>query len=241
MANMEVSPSITTSPIRGRSIAAGSRYSWDYHPLPLSEQIELLERRCGLVFGREERWVAQDLEERPLPPGAESRFFIPHWNLFGESEEAALWKVLELIPTRHKLNDLLKGKTGPEYLRTTDSTAHLKDRLANDSYAALEGVFISAQFGNRHRNRTAREAAHALESGEFGIDIYTAAIMFLTHPTRLQHFSDMYIACLGSRYGADNTDSQQILVFRVAHGMLQLEPQQIDSPLTCGAVTAFAE
>ena len=180
-------------------------------------QIRILNHafNCGIKFNPD--WIVST--HPSLPYWVEKHFACFDWKLiggtYGEATQAAL-NVLE----RAYGNKL-------QIYRSGLSTGMLKQ--VDKSASAWEGIFTSqslngarpdvaatpAQFGYRHRGRSARRAHVAMNANECGLGTFACILMLLTHPERLRHNDDLCIDCIGDvYYSTDERDFSEMPKFR---------------------------
>lgn len=145
-----------------------------------------------------------DLTSQPLPVHAEGWFAIPRWEKVGETYNEAVEKVLELFLQRQgglaptpafELREIIYKR----YLRRHRGTAKKLQVLAKQQ-KDYDILVVAAQFGLRHRGRSAREARKAFTRPEFGLGVFEVGCMLLTHPERLEDPEDLEILCPGDEY-----------------------------------------
>lgn len=132
-----------------------------------------------------------------LPQQAEAWFVVPNiWgnkrpqdfgNTYNEAVVMALKLLLKSVPT-DKLDEA-------HFRQGTHSQECLAKLSARQGHPDL--LIIAAQFGLRHRGRSVRRAIEVFKSDEFGLGVFVASIMLLTHPERIQDYDDLWIDCAG--------------------------------------------
>jgi hypothetical protein len=175
----------------------------------------------------------------PLPCVAENWFAIPRFETIGATYHEAVETVLQVLSKRSvRFTNRRAGKLGHGHLRQSALKLAAFDK-------ALRGgdiYLIPAQFGLRHRGRSARRTHEVFLENEFPLGIYEVAFMLLTHPERLMHVKDLWIACTGDECndGASHSHFEFCPYFYCAHGPLELGFQRIEDFRACiGVPTGF--
>lgn len=148
------------------------------------EQIEIIRKAFGLKLN-----LWRDAENT-----SEGLFAIPHWKLLGETYNAAVVKVMDVLKASRETYDYRGGNWGESYLKQLP----VKEQFWKSQKE--EVVLISAQFGQKHAGRSVQSVRDSLESNELPFGIYEVLIMLLTHPERLQESNDLWINCPGDEY-----------------------------------------
>ncbi|MBL7141636.1 hypothetical protein ISS21_00870, partial [Patescibacteria group bacterium] len=174
-------------------------YPAGYRPKPLEEQISILR---GYWPKLDPSKQIIELERKPLISGAEALFAIVHWQTLAPTYGDALEKeVFPAIKTQRKgkFYNYREGNTGPQYLRQHERTAQ-KFQVLNEQQKNCDILVVPAQFGLRHRDRSARRAREVFTANEFGLGAFAAGIMLLTYLERLVSYGDLWIDCPGDEY-----------------------------------------
>ena len=173
------------------------------------------------------------------PPNAEGWFAIPRWEAIAPAYDEAVEISLGMI-ARMRGGMFFNSRRG--HLRQTSHTKAAFRKLghAQEGYGIL---VIPAQFGLRHRGRSARRAREVFAPGEFGLGTFATAVMILTHPERLVHEDDLGVDCCGDTF--DDTDpetpcSNLVRDFRFNVGLVQLDACHAHSAYgRSGSATGF--
>lgn len=193
-------------------------YLSGYKPRCVAEQIATLQ---GLFpnLGMPDT----ELAKRPPPDGAEGWFVIPRWEMFASTYGEAVEKALATISQTRRCKNLLATELGPRYLRQSAKTAAAFEALAIEQ-KNRSVVMVAAQFGLRHRGRSARRAREVMQPNECGLGAFAASIMLLTHPQRLMHYDDLYLICAGDEYDpAGILSSADVPSFRFGNDQLDFD------------------
>lgn len=169
------------------------------NPKRIVEQNELLKQTFpGIGFADE------SLARRPVPEGAEGWFAIPRWESLAPSYGEAVERVLTCLSQRCGGNciNYREGKLGNRYFRQRDATRAAFQKLGEEQ-RGCDILTVAAQFGLLHRGRSVRRAREQMRVNEFGLGAFAVGIMLLTHPTRLQHYDDLWIDCAGDEYSPE--------------------------------------
>jgi len=102
-------------------------------------------------------------------------------------------------------------------------------------------LVVPAQFGLRHRGRSARRARAAFEANEFGLGAFAVGIMILMHPERFTNFKDLCVDCSGDEYAPDGGgDFSDMPYFLLGDGRLRFGTfRASDASDVFGTVSAF--
>ncbi|MBI3626911.1 hypothetical protein HY224_02610 [Candidatus Uhrbacteria bacterium] len=178
-------------------------YPAGYKPLGITEQTNCLRELfpgCG--------YADEKLAEQELPDGAEGWFAIPRWEKFGSTYAQALERVIAKLKELHgdKFFNYREGALTDKHVRLTERTA-ARLKLLGEQQKGYDLMVVPSQFGLRHRGRSVRRARVVFISNEFGLDPFSAAIMLLTHPMRLQRNEDLCIDCAGADYRPSGSGS----------------------------------
>lgn len=174
-------------------------YLSGYKPKGITEQTNILRQLFpGVGFADEK------LAERPVPANAEGWFAIPKWQTiaptYGEAVEKVLAKISET--RRGKFKNWRGGGLGPDRLKQSARTEQMFQTLG-DEQKDHDILVVAAQFGLRHRGRSARRAREVMQINEVGLGAFAVGIMLLTHPERLMNYDDLYVDCAGDEYAPE--------------------------------------
>jgi len=167
----------------------------------ITEQTNILRQLFpGVGFANEK------LAEAELPQHAEGWFAIPKWQTIAPTYNEAVEKVLEALKKSRKdgFFNYRDGKLGSEYLRQHKRSVGFLEKLTAEQ-PDHDILVVPAQFGLRHRGRSARRAREVFQANEFGLGAFAVGIMILTHPERFTKYEDLCVDCSGDGYapGAD--------------------------------------
>jgi len=172
-------------------------YSGYKKPKPITAQVEILKE-----FFPELRTFDESVATRDLPTDdVEGYFAIPRWERIASTYGEAVQRVLDIIKQVRKgeLYNCRKDKLGPQWLRQRACTVDAFKQLG-DQQEGHDILVVPCQFGILHRGQSVRRAHAVMPVGEFGLDTFSAGIMLLTQPERLQHLNDLGIDCAGDEY-----------------------------------------
>jgi hypothetical protein len=209
-------------------------YPSDYKPKGIAEQATLLREVFPGIGYADER-----LALGALPPNAEGWFAIPRWEAIAPTYDEAVETVLCTI-ARMRGGMFFNSRRG--YHRQTSHTKAAFRKLghAQEDY----GILVTpAQFGLRHRGRSARRAREVFAPGEFGLDTFATAVMILTHPERFMHEDDLGVDCCGDKFddiGPENPCPNLVRDFCFKVGVVWMEASYIHSAYGgSGSATGF--
>jgi len=181
----------------------------------ITEQTNILRQLFpGVGFANEK------LAEAELPPSlinrAEGWFAIPKWQSVAMTYNEAVLKVLEALKKSRKdrFYNYCDGKLGSEYLRQHKHSVGFFERLSAEQ-PDHDILVVPAQFGLRHRGRSARRAREVFQANEFGLGAFAVGIMILTHQERFTKDEDLCVDCSGDENapGADGDFSSAPLFY----------------------------
>jgi hypothetical protein len=206
-------------------------------PKSIAEQVALFRQLFPGIGLANEKLVRQ-----PLPANAEGWFAIPRWQLVGETYEEALLKVLDLIKQQHegRFYNWRKGRIGEQNLRQHEHTAKMLQILSGQQ-TGFDILVVAAQFGFRHRGRSARRACAVFAGNEYGLGAFEVGCMILTHPERLAFRMDLSIDCSGDKYAPfGDGDFSGVPCFIFNSGEIQFDVVPVDNASeSFGSVSAF--
>ena len=163
----------------------------------ITEQTNIL-RRIFPDIGSADNEIA----DQPLPKGAEGWFAIPRWEKIAPTYNEAAQKVLAAIASRRNFHNYCEGKLGAEYLRQSEQTVQMMWKTLGEQQKG-DILVVPAQFGLRHRGRSVRRARAVFSANEFGLGSFAVGIMLLTHPERLENWTDLFSNCIGDEYSLE--------------------------------------
>jgi hypothetical protein len=172
-------------------------YPKDYRIRGMLEQVDILSEVFAKPFElRDEQW---QLLQQSLPPNSEGWFVIPRWQKLFSTYNEAVIKVLELLASNRRFQNLYAGNFGTKCLRRCPKTAKMMQRLADSQDPPFGGdlVVVPCQFGLRHRGRSVRRARAVFLENEFGLGIFEMASMLFTHPERETRWKQLHVDCAG--------------------------------------------
>lgn len=190
-------------------IRSDIRYGCCYQDTPktISKQVDILRRgfpNIGLAD--------KELARQPLPPGAEGWFAIPRWEKIAPTYSEAVEKVIALLKKQRGRGKLyIHCEINEKSLYQNKQTEKQFEILGNtqESYDIL---VVAAQFGLRHRGRSARRAWAMFLPTEFGLGAFEVGCMLLTHPERIANPNALDVYCVGSEYESED-EGNSILTF----------------------------
>lgn len=187
------------------------RYRYEEYsgPNPVADQVDRL-----ITLFPELKGATCDraLTQGELPSGSEGWFAIPR----KEAIYDRLEKVFERICQDRKGKFIDERDIfGEQYL--WDASLEFRNSLSRNQ-RGHDILLIPAQFGHRHRGRSARRAHEVFAANEFGLGVFEVGIMLLTHPHRLSHYEDLWVGCSGNRHQVvshpdDSHDESLTLLF----------------------------
>jgi hypothetical protein len=203
----------------------------------ITEQTNILRQLFpGVGFANEK------LAEAELPQHAEGWFAIPKWQTIAPTYNEAVEKVLEALKKSRKdgFFNYRDGKLGSEYLRQHKRSVGFLEKLTAEQ-PDHDILVVPAQFGLRHRGRSARRAREVFQANEFGLGAFAVGIMILTHPERFTKYEDICVDCSGDEYAPDaDGDFSNAPSFRWDDGRLEFGTNWTDdADGYFGAVSAF--
>ncbi len=217
-------------------------YLSGYKPKEIVEQVhKLSELFPGIGYVNKDLLAQIEKGEVVLPTGAEGWFAIPHWSKIGSSYQEALEKVLALLENTFYdgyFENYRQGQLGECWLHETSDKEGEMKTLQQSQNADI--LLVPAQFGLRHRGRSADRACAVMNTGEFSLGAYEIVIMLLTHPERLQKLNDLWIDCAGDRYSLGIFFCSVVLNFWCDHQGLHFDCRPCDDPdSNFGSVSGF--
>jgi len=223
-------------------------YLSGYKPKGLTEQTNRL-RKLFPGFGYTNLDLLTQIEkgEIELPKNTEGWFAIPNWmknpNIFGATYSGALQKVLDTIKQTQsgKFQNYREGQLDEQHLRQSARTQKFFRELS-EAQGNPDILIVPAQFGIRHRGRSARRAREVFLQNEFGLGAFAVGIMILTHPERLMHYDDLWIDCAGDEFDDPQSGARFVLApcFVFHDGKVKFGTDRVDRARDCyGSVSGF--
>jgi len=161
--------------------------------IPFARHFKELETKAVLVNSKE-------LPEKPIGAEGPFPFVVPYWRKIAKNYGEAVERILAAIASELRFNNELQGKLGAEYL--------LQSMLSETAFDMLHAqqksdyLLVWAQFGMLHARpcRSVRRVRVVYLPHEFGLGIFAAGSMLLSHPERLQSENDLFINLPGDEY-----------------------------------------
>lgn len=138
-----------------------------------------------------------------VPEGMEGYFAIPHWSIVAPTYVEAMHKAREILNTQRKFFSFHFGKDDSGILRETRKKEQLFDILRTEQ-SGKKLTIIACQFGARYVNCSVQDVRSQFAEYEFGLGVYEALILLLTHPERLTGSKQLGIFCAGDEYVSDS-------------------------------------
>lgn len=214
-------------------IPSSFTYSGTYRPRQLAEQCTELE----YFFPHATLCKLHEMALK-LPNHAEAWFAIPQWQSVASTYTEAVDLVLNLLKERYHGFVNHRASTAPLPLRE----GPMKLRGLDHVIRAGDVLLFPAQFGMRHRGRSARRALKLMLPSEFPLGVYEVGIMLLLHPQRLVSGSDLWIDCAGDIYSAPEftDDLAGTSYFFSTRGALEYGAHEnCEVRRNCGVATGF--
>lgn len=205
-------------------VSSGYDYFSGYKPNENSIVVQtnkLRELFSGIGYVNQDLLTQVENDKVVLPVGAEGFFSILHWSKVAPTYQAAVEKVLDLLAKAYggRFTNYRNSELGSNYLRETSKKVRAMEALQQTQNADI--LLVLAQFGLRHRGRSARRARAVMNGSEFGFGAYEIGIMLLTHPDRLQNVKDLSLYCAGDEFAPNaDGDFRAVPVFRFDNGRL---------------------
>lgn len=170
-------------------------------PIPIVKQVAVLRE---LFPELKDATYNETIEGRPLPNGAEGYFAIPRSEKIASAYGEAVEMIIALLHKQRKgkVRNYREKQLGERYLRLSTKTAQALQTIGGEQQEH-DILIIPAQLGLRHAGRSVRRALEVMNTTEFGLDPFSAGIMLLTHPNRLNHYDDLWIDLSGCKYAPD--------------------------------------
>lgn len=182
---------------------SNSTYPEAYKIKGLMEQIDILGNFFPNISQlRDEQW---GLLYKTLPPNAEGWFVLPRWQKIAATHGESVAKVLGMLASERRFQNIFGDKFGEKNLRRNPKTAKLLQRLAEQQDPPFGGdmVVVPCQFGLRHRGRSVRRSRAVFSDNEFGLGAFEVACMLLAHPDRVVQWRQLHIDCPGDEFSPE--------------------------------------
>lgn len=179
-------------PVAKQFVRSDRMYCSGYRPHPLDQQVKrLMPIFPGLI------WFNPD-DAPHSPPDAEGAFLIPRWPLVSRSYASAVNVMLmKLLVARN--GNIVSPSGLLEFLKEEANKRERCERLRGQQMGT-HYLVVHAQFGLHHRGQSVLNAKSRMDGDEFGLGLFEAIAMLLTHPERLAHNDDLGILCAGDEY-----------------------------------------
>lgn len=176
-------------------------YPKGYTVTPIREQVELLAKAFPqLSVDVTLEYIETVLPTLQLPEGTEW-FAIPRWEKIAPTYGEAVEKILAVLASSRPFYNYREGQLGPEHLRQHERSLRFWQQIRQ-----LQGgdiLIVAAQFGLKHRGRSARRARAVFQGNEFGLGAFAIGSMLFTNPGRLVAYEDLWIDCAGDEFSPD--------------------------------------
>jgi hypothetical protein len=214
-----------TNQFADEEVASSYGYPSGYKPKGITEQTNRLrELFPGIGYANEQ------LAQQPLPEGAEGWFAIPRWQKVAPTYAEAVQKVLDLLKAQRKgsFHNYREGQIDAQHLRQSAKTVKMFQALG-EQQKDHDILVVPCQFGKRHAGRSVRRAREVMPVSEFGLDAFSIGIMLLTHPERLQDYSDLWIDAPGDEFsGGGGSSFDHAPCFPFDGGKLRFGTSDVD-------------
>lgn len=217
-----------------------SKYGYlsGYKQKGLIEQTNCLrELFLGIGYTNQDLLAQIEKNEVKLPEHAEGWFAIPNWTkhsaIFGSTYSQAVQKVLDTIKqSRGALYNYREGQIDEQHLRQSVRSQKFWQDIS-EAQGNPDILVVSAQFGLRHRGRSARRAREVFQQNEFGLGAFVNGIMILTHKERLMHYDDLWIDCSGDEFDdpGDDVRFDRAPCFSFSGGEVEFVARYVSSAL----------
>jgi hypothetical protein len=187
---------------KDEEVESGFGYPEGFRIKSVASQLKLLQEYFGPAL---DKGADLSIVQQPLPKHAEGYYAIPRWKLIAPTYGEALAKLFAAIRTQRWLYD--HPSPHSEYFQKDQRTASFMKTIETQQ-SGQDVLIVAAQFGMRHRGRSARRARHIFLSNEFGLDTFAVGCMILTHPHRFQDNNDLSVKCLGDNAGQSPEDGK---------------------------------
>jgi len=187
-------------PYADEEVASDYGYPDGFKIRSVQEQVKIL--LALEPFKKLDASHVEELASRELSQDAEGWAVIPKLLKVAKNYHRALDIVLDLIAANRQFRNRRKGELTKKHLRLTEKTAKAHAKL--DEQPGDFWVF-PFQFGLRHAGSSVRRARVCFAENEFGLGVYEAAVLLLTHADRIAGPDQLYIDCAGIEY-APNAD-----------------------------------
>jgi hypothetical protein len=134
-----------------------------------------------------------------LPQEAEGWLLVPKPSAIANTYGQALEKLLSVLAgASSTFYNMREGKLGPGYLRLTEKTRQVLDKLERSTPG--DYLVLAIQCGLQHRARSVSQARQTFKEKEYGLGPFEIATSLLTHPGRLSDYEHLGIDCPGCEY-----------------------------------------
>lgn len=145
---------------------------------------------------------------KTLPEGAEGLWVFPLIQDIVPAEcehpyNYAVDFVLERLGRNRQFNNWRQNRTGHIYLRQSERSLHLWNRLTILQGNGELTPVVPAQFGKMHRGESVDYAREDALCNEILFGAYHNGVMLLTHPEREQVWEQLHLDCGGDEYAPD--------------------------------------
>jgi hypothetical protein len=213
-------------------------------PFPKKVQVDKLKDLC-LELG-DNPTVGQ--WQGNIPKGAEGLFYMiniwrPNSVLLGTYNDQLQWMLDKLKEDLDgNFHNYREGQTGYKYLRLMIKSLAAWKKISRDQ-GHPDILVVPMQFGLEYRGLSTPIALEImLEQSQFGPGSFAIGIMLLTHPERLQHFSDLWIDCAGDECydSRDTVTFGRTPFFRFREGKVNYGARYVKyTSEYCGSVSGF--
>ena len=219
----------------GEEVESNCGYFSGYEkPKSVTEQISII---CDLFPDVQWENLHQEVGNINMPTGAEGIFATPRWQKIAPTREEAIKRVFGLIlrVTSYRFCNYHHSRINQKHLRHHANTEKAFQIIGNQQ-KDCDFLKFHGQFGILHRGRSSRCAIEMMNVSnhgcEFGLDVFSTAIMILTHQERLKHFQDLWIDCPGDEFSEKGDGSfDSVPCFRFNLNMIEF------SSRFCGGVS----
>lgn len=210
-------------------------YPLGYNIQKISRQIDAL-RQIFPTLGSADEAVA----DRPLPEGAEGYFAIPRWEKIADSPAESVATIVSKLSSTRPVMNLREGYLKPLYMRPHIRTANMLLKLCQEQ-EEHDILIVPAQFGLRHRGRSARRGRQIYTREEFGLGAFAVGCMLITHPDRMRHWEHLQVECSGDECGELDYEARySVPVYEFGERMVEFRTRsRADFNVHYGSATGF--
>jgi len=153
-------------------------------------------KKLGEIFGRD--FFLPD-EARSyvyeVPKNADGMFAIPRWESIASTYGDAVEMLIAILEKQ-----LFGGKflitREPHMLQESERTRRALEAISSEQ-KDFQILFVPAQLGVLHRGRSVRRVRELLGPDEFGLGVFQAGCILLTHPERFNEYKNLFLDCAG--------------------------------------------